>query len=75
MFDGDDLTAAWKELIIAHPDRFVFALDNVWYRHWNAFYLEQARQWRGALSQLPSSVARAVAHGNAERLWNLAPRR
>lgn len=74
MFDGDHLKAAWKELLQAHPDRFVFALDNVWYQHWDAFYLEQVAQWRKALAELPLSVAQAVAHGNAERLWHLEPR-
>ncbi|UCH54138.1 MAG: amidohydrolase family protein [Pseudomonadota bacterium] len=74
MFEGDKLTPAWKELMLAHPDRFVFALDNVWYQHWDAFYLEQVKQWRLALAELPPSVAHAVAHGNAERLWRLEPR-
>ena len=75
MFDGDRLKAAWKELMQAHTDRFVFALDNVWYQHWDAFYLEQVGQWRKALAELPPSVAHGVAHGNAERLWQLEPRR
>lgn len=75
MFDGDHLKVAWKELIEAYPDRFVFALDNVWYQHWDTFYLDQIRQWRKALAEVPSSVANAVAHGNAERLWRLGPRK
>lgn len=74
MFERDHLIPAWKELILTHPDRFVFALDNVWYRHWDAFYLEQVKQWRQALAELPPDVAHAVAHGNAERLWHLAAR-
>jgi predicted TIM-barrel fold metal-dependent hydrolase len=74
MFEGERLVLAWKELMLAHPDRFVFALDNVWYQHWDAFYLEQLGQWRRALADVPSSVATAVAHGNAERLWRLDPR-
>jgi len=59
---------------MAHPERFVFALDNVWLQHWDAFYLEQIKQWRQALADVPPSVAHAVAHGNAERLWRLDPR-
>lgn len=74
MFDGDHLKAAWKDLIQAYPDRFVFALDNVWYQHWDTFYLEQIKQWRKALEEVPLTVAHAVAHGNAERLWGLEPR-
>jgi len=75
MFDGDHLKEEWKDLMQAHPDRFVFALDNVWYQHWDAFYLEQIKQWRKALAEVSPSVAHAVAHGNAERLWRLEPRR
>ncbi len=75
MFDGDHLKAAWKELIEAYPDRFVFALDNVWYQQWDVFYLDQIKQWRKALAEVPPSVANAVAHGNAERLWRLEPRK
>lgn len=71
MFEGERLIPAWKELMLAHPDRFVFALDNVWYTHWDVFYLEQVKQWRQALADVPPSVAHAVAHGNAERLWRL----
>ena len=74
MFDGDHLKPAWQELIESYPDRFVFALDNVWRQHWEAFYLEQVAQWRQALEALPPSVAHAVAHGNAERLWRLETR-
>ena len=74
MFEGERLAPAWKELIMAHPERFVFALDNVWLKHWKAYYLEQIKQWRQALADVPPSVAHAVAHGNAERLWRLDPR-
>lgn len=74
MFEGKRLAPAWKELIMTHPERFVFALDNVWFKHWDVFYLEQIKQWRKALEDLPPFVAHAVAHGNAERLWRLDPR-
>ena len=59
---------------MAHPDRFVFALDNVWPEHWEEFYLEQMKYWRNALADLPADVAHAIAHGNAERLWKFAPK-
>lgn len=75
MFDGDHLKPAWKALILAYPDRFVFAMDNVWSTQWNRYYLGQIEQWRRALAELPPAVAQAVAHGNAERLWRLEPRR
>ncbi len=72
MFDGEVLAAKWKELILEHPDRFVFALDNVWDRHWEEFYLDQMVYWRKAMARLPLDVAHAVAHGNAERLWKIS---
>lgn len=54
-----------------HPDRFIFALDNVWGTHWKEFYLDQMEYWRKAMNDLPHDVAHAVAHGNAERLWGI----
>lgn len=74
MFDGMTLSAEWRDLVIQHPKQFVFALDNVWERHWREFYPEQMAYWKSALADLPDEVAHAVAHGNAERLWQLAPR-
>lgn len=71
MFSGDRLSDAWKQLITRYPDRFIFALDNVWDRHWHELYAEQMRYWRKALQDLPAPVAQAVAHGNARRLWKL----
>ena len=75
MFDGSSLKPAWRKLITDHPDRFVFALDNVWGKHWNDrdYYVYQVALWRKALGELPSAVANAVTHGNSERLWKLAP--
>ena len=35
--------------------------------------MQQVDLWRKALGKLPDEVAHAVAHGNAERLWKLAP--
>lgn len=71
MFDGDSLTKAWTHLAVKFPDRLVFALDNVGIDHWHS-YPEQMKIWRAALKQLPSEVAQAIAHGNAERLWHLS---
>lgn len=71
MFEGDGLATPWKNLIMQHPNRFVLNFDNVFAEHWGDFYLEQVKLWRGALKELPEEVARAVAHGNAERLWRL----
>ncbi|HSB48848.1 MAG TPA: amidohydrolase family protein [Burkholderiales bacterium] len=75
MFDGDRLAPEWKELMARHPDRFIFALDNVWETHWREHYLDQVAYWRKAVADLPPAVARAFAHGNAERLWKLPAER
>lgn len=74
-FAGDSLAAEWKELYLRHPDRFILGFDNVWARHWKDLYVDQVALWRKALGELPDSVAHAVAHGNAERLWRLPPAR
>jgi hypothetical protein len=74
LFEGRKLAPAWKALFVANPDRFILAFDNVLKRHWEAqYYLAQARLWRDALADLPTDVAHAVAHRNAERLWRLPP--
>ncbi len=71
MFDGERLSAEWRALVIAYPDRFVLAFDNVFADHWGAYFLEQVALWRKALADLPVDVAHKLAHGNAERLWRL----
>jgi predicted TIM-barrel fold metal-dependent hydrolase len=73
MFAGEELAAEWKTLMLRYPERFVLALDNVWPEHWSGKYAQQVELWRKALGKLPTEVAHAVAHGNAERLWKLAP--
>ncbi len=73
MFADDELAPEWKALVLQHPDRFVLALDNVWPEDWSEKYVQQVELWRKALGKLPAEVAHAVAHGNAERLWKLAP--
>ena len=68
---GNRFKESWKNLFVSYPDRFVFALDNVWDYHWQDSYDEKIRYWRKALSELPKDVAHMIAHGNAERLWKL----
>ena len=67
------LVPAWRKLVLQYPDRFILAFDNVWQEDWGWFYINQARIWQKALQSLPSDVAHAVAHRNAERLWRLPP--
>jgi len=73
MFDGSHLSVDWKQLIIEHSDRFILGFDMVWVEDWGPFYLGQVRLWREAIGGLPSEVAHAIAHRNAERLWHLPP--
>jgi predicted TIM-barrel fold metal-dependent hydrolase len=73
LFAGRLIAAQWRPLFVAHPDRFLFALDNVFAGNWvPRRYLGQMKLWWCALSRLPPGVAHAIAHGNAERLWKLA---
>jgi predicted TIM-barrel fold metal-dependent hydrolase len=73
MFAGDELAPEWSALLLRHPQSFVLAFDNVWPEHWSDRYAQQVKLWRHALGKLPSDVAHAVAHRNAERLWKLSP--
>lgn len=61
----------WKNLIEAHPDRFVFAMDNVFGPHWTKRYPVKLKIWREALSLLSERTARMLACANAKRLWKL----
>jgi hypothetical protein len=72
MFKGETLAPEWKELVVKYPDRFILAFDNVWPDHWGDFFLREAEYWRKAFGALPKDVAHAIAHGNAERLWNIS---
>lgn len=75
MFFVKKLKGDWKALINDYPDRFIFALDNDWAERWKkGYYRRKIKLWRNGLAELPSAVAHAVAHGNAERLWKLKPK-
>lgn len=71
MFKGEVLAPEWKELVVKYPGRFILAFDNVWPDQWGDFFLQEAEYWRKAFTVLPQDVAHAIAHGNAERLWNI----
>lgn len=73
IFEGKSIKGEWRALMEAYPDRFILAFDNVWANFWGEFYLKQTRLWQKALSELPPDVAHAIAHVNAERLWDLPP--
>ena len=71
MFKGEVLAPEWEELVVKYPDRFILAFDNVWSDQWGDFFLREAEYWQKAFAVLPKHVAHAIAHGNAERLWNI----
>lgn len=71
LFDGYRFKRQWKDLFIEDPERFIFAIDNVWAHHWEGIYNKKMEYWKKALSELPQDISHMIAHGNAERLWNL----
>ena len=71
LFDGSTFAPEWETLIVEHPDRFIFGIDNTWAKDWRQKYVREVRLWRKALQGLPVDVANAVSHLNAERLWRL----
>lgn len=71
LFDGFQFKKDWKKLFNEHPEKFIFALDNVFADHWENLYGAKMEYWKKALSKIPSRNAHLIAHGNAERLWKL----
>ncbi len=65
---GDRLDAAWRELLLRHPDRFMIGTDTYVASRLAAYgeLVDRHRQW---LAQLPGAAARAIAYGNAVRLF------
>jgi Sec-independent protein translocase protein TatA len=61
----------WKQLIAAYPDRFIFAMENVFGPHWTKRYPLSLKLWRKALALLPPEVAHQMACVNTKRLWRL----
>ncbi len=62
------LTPAWRDLFARYPDRFLIGSDTWINARWEQYdgLMQGYRQW---LAQLPAAQARAIAHGNAERLF------
>ena len=60
----------WNTLFIDHPERFVFAFDRVFPNQWT-HYNEDMTYFRNKISNLPNSVAKAIAYDNAMVLFNL----
>jgi len=62
------LDAGWRDLFLAHPQRFLLGTDTWTPSRWLALVAE-ARADRAWLAQLPADVAAAIAHRNGERLF------
>ena len=73
--DGDGhLSAEWKALITAYPDRFLVGSDTWINARWSEYevLMRAARLWLG---DLPAPIARRVAWGNAAQMFGVeAPR-
>ena len=69
------LDPAWRQLLLAFPDRFMVGTDTPSPERWY-YVVEHAKFSRGWLSELPADVADNIAFRNAERLaaWALGER-
>jgi hypothetical protein len=62
------LTPEWRALFERYPDRFLLGSDTWVPERW-ASYGEIMAGYRGWLAQLPPTVAKQIAHGNARALF------
>ena len=67
----NNLKKKWKNLMNENPNRFVFALDNVFDHHWKKKYKERVYFWRKALASLNKNTSSLIACGNANVYFNL----
>ena len=65
---GGTLDATWRAVFIAHADRFMVGTDTWVPSRWEAV-VDNHRQTRVWLAQLPRKVAEKIAYGNADRLF------
>jgi hypothetical protein len=65
---GGELDAAWRDLLLRHTDRFLIGSDTYITPRWDEYraLIAQHRDWLG---RLPSEAAKAIAYGNAVRLF------
>ena len=65
---GPDIEPDWRALLLRHADRFMIGTDTYTRDRWEAYWalVERQRTW---VSQLPPEAARAIAYGNAVRLF------
>ena len=67
---GGDIDPAWRDLLVRHSDRFMIGTDTYINDRWEVYgsLIEEHRNWLG---QLPHDTAKAIAHGNATRIFGL----
>jgi hypothetical protein len=65
---GGALTPEWRAMFEKYPDRFLLGSDTWISERW-ASYGEIMAGYRGWLKQLPPTVAKQIAYGNAKRLF------
>lgn len=64
------LAADWRELFLAHPERFLIGVDTFSVARWRAFD-SVAADIRAWLAQLPTDIAARLARENALTLFKL----
>ena len=60
--------SAWREVFLAHPDRFVVGTDTFTPERWH-FVVEHANWTRAWVKDLPWDVAERIAYRNGETLF------
>jgi predicted TIM-barrel fold metal-dependent hydrolase len=71
MFNGNDWKPEWRALLIAHPHRFIIAIDSVFWKNWKNHYHNKVIFWRSALGELPIEAAQKIGCENARVLWKV----
>ena len=69
--EGGRLSAEWRELLMAFPDRFAVGSDTWVNPRWSAYesLMQDAREWLG---DLPPDVARRIGWANAAGWFGVA---
>lgn len=69
--EGGRLSAEWRELLLAFPDRFAVGSDTWVNPRWSAYesLMQDAREWLG---DLPPDVARRIGWANAAGWFGVA---
>ncbi len=68
---GNGLSDEWRALLLRFPDRFVYGSDTWIHSRWSQVdtLTREAQDW---LATMPPAVAKAIAYGNAQRLFGQA---